>query len=71
MTADIRQRLNAVPFLPFKVHTADGREYEVPTPDHAHVYPSGARVSIYTDDGNEFILPALLISGVKVGANQE
>jgi hypothetical protein len=53
---DIRVRLNATPFLPFAVHTADGREYQVPTPDHAHVYPTGGRVSIYTDDGDEFIL---------------
>jgi len=66
MTNDIRHRLSDVPFIPFRVHTADGREYEVPTPDHAHVYPNGARVSIYTDDGNEFILPALLISGLKL-----
>jgi hypothetical protein len=69
MTKDIRERLLARPFLPFAVHTADGREYSVPTPDHAHVYPSGARVSIYTDEDHEYILPALLISGLKVHAN--
>ena len=64
MTADIRQHLQAQPFIPFTVHVADGREYRVPTPDHAHVYPSGGRVSIYTDDDQEFILPALLLSGL-------
>jgi hypothetical protein len=69
MTGDIRQRLLAQPFLPFVVHTADGREYNVPTPDHAHVYPSGGRVSIFTDDDREFILPGLLISGLMVHAN--
>ena len=69
MTKDIRERLTARPFLPFVVHTADGREYDVPTPDHAHVYPSGGRVSIFTDDDHEYILPALLISGLKVQAN--
>lgn len=69
MTNDIRQRLLAQPFLPFIVHTADGREYSVPTPDHAHVYPSGGRVSIFTDDDHEYILPALLISGLKARAN--
>jgi hypothetical protein len=69
MTNDIRQRLSAVPFLPFAVHTADGREYNVPTPDHAHVYPSGSRVSIFTDDDHEYILPGLLISGLNVHAN--
>jgi hypothetical protein len=64
MTGDIRQHLAAQPFIPFTVHVADGREYRIPTPDHAHVYPTGGRVSIYTDDEREFILPALLISGV-------
>jgi hypothetical protein len=66
MTNDIRQRLLAQPFLPFVVHTADGREYNVPTPDHAHVYPSGGRVSIFTDDDLEYILPGLVISGLKI-----
>ena len=64
MTADIRQHLQAQPFIPFTVHVADGCEYSIPTPDHAHVYPSGGRVSIYTDDDKEFILPALLLSGL-------
>ena len=64
MTADMRQRLQSPPFVPFSIHVADGREYRVPTPDHAHVHPSGGRVSHYTDDDREFILPALLISGL-------
>jgi len=51
MTADIRQLLQAEPFVPFAIHVADGREYRVPTPDHAH-------------DDRTFILPALLLSGV-------
>jgi hypothetical protein len=69
MTKDIRDRLAAQPFLPFVVYTADGREYEVPTHDHAHVSPSGGRVSIWTHDETESILPALLISGLKVRSN--
>ncbi|HET7624659.1 MAG TPA: hypothetical protein VFM25_05280 [Verrucomicrobiae bacterium] len=69
MTKDIRERLQAQPLFPFAVHMADGREYNVPTPGHAHVSPSGGRVSIWTDDDHEFILPALLISGLKVRAN--
>lgn len=69
MIGDIRTRLNANPFIPFVVHTADGRKYGIPTPDHAHIYPSGGRVSIYTDEGEEYILPGLLISGIKISAN--
>ncbi len=66
MTKDIRERLAAERFLPFVVFTADGREYKVRTRDHAHVSPAGGRVSIWTDDETEYILPALLISGLKV-----
>lgn len=69
MTKVIRDRLAAKPFLPFVVYTADGREYEVPTHDHAHVSPTGGRVSIWTNDETEYILPALLISGLKVRSN--
>lgn len=66
MIGDIRERLMAQPFVPFIIHTADGREYRVPTEDHAHVYPNRARVSIYTNDGREFILSGILISGIGV-----
>ncbi len=69
MTEDIRDRLAAQPFQPFIVHTADGREYDVPTGDHAHVSPGGGRVSIWTNDETEYILPALVISGLKVKSN--
>ncbi len=66
MTVDVQERLHARPFTPFTIHVADGRKFDVATPDHAHVWPNRARVSIYTDQGLECILPALLISGVDV-----
>jgi len=66
MVIDVRERLESRPFTPFTIHVADGREFQVPTPDHAHVWPSRARVSIYTDEGLECILPSRLISGVDV-----
>ena len=64
MITDIRKFLQTQPFVPFTICVADGREYRVPTPDHAHVYPTGVRVSIYSDEGLEAVLPPLLISGV-------
>jgi hypothetical protein len=69
MTNDIRERLATRPFVPFVMHTADGREYRVPTPEHAHVSPRGGRVSVWNDDDIEHILPGLLISGLKIEAN--
>ncbi len=71
MTKDIRERLAAEQFLPFVVYTADGREYDVPTRHHAHVSPAGGRVSVWTDDETEYILPSLLISGLKVRPNKQ
>jgi hypothetical protein len=70
MVADIRQRLLAQPFVPFSIQVADGREYRIPTPDHAHVHPTGARVSVYTDDDKEFILPGLLLSGLALDLSE-
>ena len=69
MINDIREMLAARPFTPFVVHTADGREYRVPTPEHAHVSPRGGRVSVWGDDDTTYILPALLISGLKLQTN--
>ncbi|MBA3386343.1 MAG: hypothetical protein H0X73_14775 [Chthoniobacterales bacterium] len=66
MTVDIRDRLHAVPFVPFTIFVADGREYRVPTSDHAQVSPKGGRVSIFTDDDRHVLLPALLISGIDI-----
>jgi hypothetical protein len=71
MIVDVRERLTVRPFVPFTIHVADGREFHVPTPDHAHVWPTRARVSIYTDEGLECILPSLLISGVDVQGDVE
>jgi hypothetical protein len=71
VTKEIRERLTAQPFLPFVIYTEDGREYDVPTHDHAHVSPGGGRVSIWTNDETESILPTLLISGLKVRSNGE
>ena len=68
MTSDIRKMLSAVPFTPFQIYTADGREYAIPTPDHAHVHPNGSRVTIFSNEGFEATLPALLISGIKTMA---
>lgn len=66
---DIRALLYARPFVAFTIHVADGREFHVPTPDHAHVLPRGNRVDAYTDEGRSHFLPTLLISGVSVDSN--
>lgn len=50
MVPRIRELLHAAPFDAFKVRTSDGREYFVPTADHAAVHPRGTYVLIFGDD---------------------
>lgn len=64
MTNDIRKHLQIVPFVPFAVRTADGREYPVPTIDHIYLPPQGGRVVISDNEGAVVVLPGLLISGL-------
>jgi hypothetical protein len=67
MIADIRKHLEIVPFVPFAIRTADGREYLVPTIDHVYLPPGGARVVVSDDNGITVALPSLLISGLVQG----
>ena len=66
MIGDIRDRLKITPFTPFRIRTADGNEYPVPTLDHIYLPPKGTRVVVSDDEGSMAILPALLISGLIV-----
>ena len=67
MISDIRKHLETVPFEPFRLRTADGREYPVPTIDHIYLPPGSGRVAVTDDEGLVALLPALLISGILVG----
>ena len=64
MIADVRQRLEKVPFVPFVIRTSDGREYSVPRVDHAFITPRGNRVVVVADDGATNVLGPLHINAV-------
>ena len=64
MLGDIRTLLAEVPFLPFIIHMADGREVRVPSRDHISI--GTARVTVTRDDGSKNILPGLLMAGLTV-----
>ena len=64
MIGDIRKHLEVSPFAPFRVRTADGHEYPVPTLAHLYLPPGNGRVVISDDAGIVVVLPALLISGL-------
>ena len=63
MLEEIRNRIKAVPFLPFTVRVPDGRSFPVPHSDHILVTSKGL-VVIENDEGLLDILPVLLISGI-------
>ena len=64
MIPRIRELLHATPFVPFTVRTSDGREYAVPTPDHAAVNPTGSRLIVFSDDDSQAEVTALHVATV-------
>lgn len=66
MLALLKRHLEQVPFKPFRVVTTSGRAYEVPTHDHAVVFPMLRRLSIADDSGAFVDLHTLHISSVEL-----
>ncbi|MEY2510921.1 MAG: hypothetical protein QOE26_1684 [Verrucomicrobiota bacterium] len=64
MIPRIRELLHAMPFMPFTIRTSDGREYVVPTADHAAITPKGSRVIVFADDDNQAEVAALHVATV-------
>jgi hypothetical protein len=65
MIPQIRRLLHAVPFVPFKIRTSDGKEYVIPTADHALASPDKPGVVVSDDDGLYTILSGLHIVSVE------
>ena len=61
---EIREHLSEVPFQPFALRTADGREYPVPTIDHVWLPPGGRSIVVSNDRGITVRLAPLLIAGI-------
>jgi len=49
---DLRKLHDAVPFRPYILVLADGREFPVPHPDFANISPKGTAVSLWDEDGS-------------------
>jgi hypothetical protein len=64
MIADVRRRLDRVPFVPLVMRTSDGHEYSVPTVDYAKISPRGHRVVVFTDEDATAILGPLHINSI-------
>ena len=67
MLEELRNRIKAIPFLPFSVRVVDGRSFLVPHSDHILVTSKGL-VAIENDEGLLDILPSLMISGISTQA---
>jgi len=65
MIRGIRNLLGLRPFQPFSIVTSAGKQYRVPTSEHAAINPSGSRVVIWFDDGSGVTISALYISAVE------
>jgi hypothetical protein len=68
--ATIREALAERPFRAFTVHTASGREFRVPHPEHAYVSPKGRNLVVTLDDDAVKVIDMLLIEGIDHPASQ-
>ena len=66
MKARIRELLRAVPFQPFIIRMADGRDYRIDHPDFVLAAPSDIpQITIEERDGRQHYLSALLITSIE------
>jgi hypothetical protein len=64
MIPRIRELLHTVPFQAFTIRTSDGREYSVPTADHAAVHPRGTYLLVFGDDESTAKISALHVAAL-------
>jgi hypothetical protein len=64
MIPRIKELLHSTPFVAFTIRTSDGREYVVPTPDHAAVNPKGTYLVVFSDDDSHADVAGLHVAAV-------
>jgi len=65
MIQQIKKLLTARPFVAFKIRTSDGREFEVPTSEHAVVSPTNGSVFVLDDNGLFDLVSGLHIVSIR------
>jgi hypothetical protein len=66
MKARIREPLHAMPFQPFIIRMADGKEYRIDHPDFVLAASSDIpQITIEEPDGSMHFLSALLVTSVE------
>ena len=72
MTAqEFRSVFEALPFRPFTVHLADGREIAVRHQDYALLSPTGRTLIVYEADDSFQVLDLMLATGVRVNGKRQ
>ena len=66
MLEDIRKLIQAEPFVPFTIYTADGSVLRVPTIDHIAAPATVKRIFVFGDDGDYEVLSPLLVARLSV-----
>jgi hypothetical protein len=64
MIPRIRELLHSTPFIPFTIRTSDGREYTVPTADHAAIHPKGSYFFVFRDDESSARITPLHVAAI-------
>lgn len=66
MKARVRSLLETVPFRPFVIRMADGREYRIDHPDFVLAAASDVpQITVEEPDGRQHFLSALLITSIE------
>jgi hypothetical protein len=61
----IKERLGRTPFEPFRIVTTSGHSHDVPTGDHAVVFPKMRTVTILDDSGGMIEVHTLHVSSIE------
>ncbi len=70
MTAEqLRNVWKAVPFRPFVIHLADGRQVDVVHPDFLSRSPSGRTIIVQQPDDSFNVIDLLLFTDLEVNSN--
>ena len=67
---DFRRLRDEVPFRPFRLVLADGRDFRVPHPDFLSISPKGTALSLWAEDGSiGSYLDTALVAEVRMDAS--
>lgn len=68
-TQQLREMLQAQPFQPFDIYTADGRSFSVRHPELVFITPGGRTIGVAVDDDAIAIIDLLLVTSLQPHTN--